>query len=539
MLHRIKGHSILYINLKRLKMACKYCGLSDNSLSMFPDIDSLPPSSEDLWTIVQIFDTEIARVETLLNRLVLNRSLLKRKVNYHSSPVLRIPSDITSEIFKAYLHEEGETGGREAWRGEDSSRLGTPNMPQPSLPLLLGSVCKAWREVAWSMPWIWSSISLKLDHPSPHSAILLDEWFSRSGQCALNISLRSIFPNLKREDAVQEIIGVVARLSERWRHINFDFPWVYYNGLRSVQGRVPLLESVSVRLLGMFDYLGPLQIFSVAPQLRAVRCEDFPPQGVQFPFSQLTSFSGHWQYKVVDCLEVLQEASQLTRARFEQTTIDWTGSPATVMTPHQVLAPHLQSLRFTCVDSDLITTLLDNLTLPDLCELSLSVTGGWVLDFGHLSFVSFIRRSACPLESLSLSGLHLTDDVFLHCMQVIPSLNELIIDFPGDVTNRTICNLVPHLIPNLLPKLQTLSISSSSLVIDFIELHRMLSARWNADGLGHGVARLQFVLISGIGIVEGTHSPVIPLLQELTAEGMKIWVETGSDRSTAYGWNTV
>jgi hypothetical protein len=43
--------------------------------------------------------------------------LLKRKINYHSSLALRIPSDITSEIFKAYLHEEGETGGRETRRG--------------------------------------------------------------------------------------------------------------------------------------------------------------------------------------------------------------------------------------------------------------------------------------------------------------------------------------------------------------------------------------------------------------------------------------
>jgi hypothetical protein len=122
-------------------------------------------------------------------------------------------------------------------------------------------------------------------------------------------------------------------------------------------------------------------------------------------------------------------------------------------------------------------------------------------------------------------------------MQIIPSLIELIIDFLGEITNRTIRNLVPHMTPNFLPKLETLSISSSSLVIDFVELHRMLSARWNADGLGHGVARLQSVIVSGIGIVEGRHSPVIPLLQELTTQGMKIWVKTGSDRSMAYGWN--
>jgi hypothetical protein len=90
--------------------------------------------------------------------------------------------------------------------------------------------------------------------------------------------------------------------------------------------------------------------------------------------------------------------------------------------------------------------------------------------------------------------------------------------------------------PNLLPKLQMLSIMSPSLIINFIELHRMLSARWNADGLGH---RLQSAVISGTSIVEGTRSPVIPLLDELTAKGMKIQVETESDMSMSYGWNMV
>ena len=96
---------------------CKHCGgLSDNS-SIFADIDSLSTTSnEDLWAIAQTFDTEIARVEALLNELLIKRALLKKKINRHLSPLIRIPSDITSEIFKVLLKHEGETEGGESWR---------------------------------------------------------------------------------------------------------------------------------------------------------------------------------------------------------------------------------------------------------------------------------------------------------------------------------------------------------------------------------------------------------------------------------------
>jgi hypothetical protein len=93
-------------------MACKHCGLSDDnsfSGSILSDIDSLPTYSNSkvlVWTLIQSFDTEIARVDILLKDLVLKRALLKRKFNYHSSPLLRIPPDLTSEIFKAFLGKE-------------------------------------------------------------------------------------------------------------------------------------------------------------------------------------------------------------------------------------------------------------------------------------------------------------------------------------------------------------------------------------------------------------------------------------------------
>ena len=157
------------------EMTCKHCGLSDNSPSVFVDIDSLNvTSSDDLWAAVQTIDTEMAHIETLLNELVLKRAMLKRKINYQSSALLRLPSDITSEIFKAYLNKDGGPEGRVPWHGELNSRGVLLS------PLRFGSVCHAWRDLAWSTPQMWNSVVVVLRTPFPNYANLLTEWLSRS-----------------------------------------------------------------------------------------------------------------------------------------------------------------------------------------------------------------------------------------------------------------------------------------------------------------------------------------------------------------------
>lgn len=170
---------------------CKHCGgLSDNS-SILADIDSLSTtSSEDLWAIAQTFDTEIARVEALLNELLIKRALLKKKINRHLSPLIRIPSDITSEIFKVLLKHEGETEGGEPWRQwEYDSSLS---------PLFLGTICSAWRELAWSLPWRVPSFS-KYQHPSQIALAFLlsgfraqDDAHSQSASHATSFVIRKV-----------------------------------------------------------------------------------------------------------------------------------------------------------------------------------------------------------------------------------------------------------------------------------------------------------------------------------------------------------
>jgi hypothetical protein len=487
-------------------------------MSILADIDSLSTtSSEELWAIVQTFDTEIARVEALLNGLALKRALLKKKINHHSSPLIRIPSDITSEIFKAYVNKERETEGGVPWLEEFDSRCALPS------PLFLGSVCRTWRELAWSTPWMWSSVALEVKTPSQNSANFLAEWLSRSGQCALTISLRcDVDRHQKIEDTAQEVISVVVRFSERWRHITFDLPSPYYDNLHSIQGRLPLLESLSMRLLGgPRSEENPFWMFSIAPQLKMVQCSDFPPHSIVIPLAQLTSLSGY-QCNIRGCLHVLDMASQLIYASFNVQTFRET--PALMPRSSN---PCLQSLEFSIDhDSSSTSTLLDNLTLPNLRKLWFE-THGRITPFSEHTFASFIFRSDCPLRSLSLTGFPINDDCLLRCLQVLPTLEVLIICGSNDITDQTIRNLTPNMTSDLplLSNLQELSISSVGLFVDDSELQSMLYARWRSGdaGSGLGVTQLQSVKISAGGTQRyGLISPRFSFVHDLMAEGMQI-----------------
>jgi hypothetical protein len=173
--------------------------------------------------------------------------------------------------------------------------------------------------------------------------------------------------------------------------------------------------------------------------------------------------------------------------------------------------------------------LLDNLTLPNLCQMSVWASGGACPTFRHLKFASLILRSACPLQSLSIWSFRLNDDALLQCMQVVPSLTELTIESPDMLTNQTIRNLQVNMTSNipLLPNLKILSITSYTLVVDAFDLYSMVCARRGQAGAGSGceVARLESVTISCDKIDEDTRELGIPLLHELVEEGIEIQID--------------
>lgn len=113
-------------------------------------------------------EDEIVQLRAQLRKHLGQRRALREQVNSQYPPLTRLPLDIISEIFMATFPE----GDTDSWGR--------------ATPLLLGSICCMWRDVAWSMPWLWRTIRMDVvrryhmsgaryrDYDSPPISPLLD-----------------------------------------------------------------------------------------------------------------------------------------------------------------------------------------------------------------------------------------------------------------------------------------------------------------------------------------------------------------------------
>jgi hypothetical protein len=118
-------------------------------------------------------------------------------------------------------------------------------------PLLIGMVCSAWRELAWSMPQLWGNISLSLNRSTPSKCDLVKEWLVRSDQCQLSNHLNCSLDHrqIMQYSALLSILGIIAGSSDRWSRIFFSLPKTCYSALKSIPSRnhLPVLTTPSER----------------------------------------------------------------------------------------------------------------------------------------------------------------------------------------------------------------------------------------------------------------------------------------------------
>jgi hypothetical protein len=129
---------------------------------------------------------KLAELDVLLERLILKRYDLKRKINRPHSPIVRqLPLDVTSTIFEFCLPDF-------------TDHLLLPHTEEDvSIPLSLGAICSYWREIAWSTPSLWSSFVVRVTrkHNSHIVTGIAQEWLVRSGQLPLSIRIFSEINN--------------------------------------------------------------------------------------------------------------------------------------------------------------------------------------------------------------------------------------------------------------------------------------------------------------------------------------------------------
>lgn len=423
------------------------------------------------------------------------------------SPISQLPTEILTGIFCLTCH-----------------------FSQDSItPLFFGGICKDWREIAWSTPLLWNTISIKVSRRTHVTKItLLREWLLRAQSSPLSIKLTTDEEYETTFYAFRGIIELLVTRAEYWQTFDCRLPTQCHDILQN--HKFPLLITASLRppVGTILTFSEPPGMFLSAPRLVSVDLSGYNFSAMVLPWEQLRHFKTQF-LTVAESLKVLRRSPALKECHLECVyspgISDYLAS--------QTLYSELELLDLSLIKNAAIK-LLDNLTLPNLRVLRVRNSSSGCGNLLYDAVSSLNQRSSCHLEGLSLEHIDgVKDDVIIACLESIPSLNYLHLSFqchnPGPssgLSETFISRLRPsqqgsYLLPNLTSlKYRGTVGCDSRLLVD------MLSERWrhvsHVEG-GHSEPRLTRVQF----IATGDFKYEIPYdvqadIDLLVSEGMQL-----------------
>ncbi|KAJ6558215.1 hypothetical protein B0H19DRAFT_1070757 [Mycena capillaripes] len=405
---------------------------------------------------------EIQLQTELLKKLEHDKSLVQRQLNAILDPMVRLPLEISSEIFLQSLPPFPEPGTR-------------------NLPQLLLNVCNAWTDIVLFTPSLWTAI--KITFPCTRGLEdSLRAWLQRAGNHPLSISL------VGPETFDRSVMGIIWEHGQQLQHLQMCYKEEDERINFGVDDRIDFLGGQSP---------GPL------PLLKTLR------------ISGLTRLQYDWQgYSGPQFLQLLDLAPNLIECVFDgvEPVLD------VRTTAKKLVLPCLHRLMFgggyeTYPSSD--DGLLKSLTLPALETLSLrNISGG--------DLFAFLKRSSPPLKQLVMdtAGSGVSVMQLQDCLHLVPTLADLKVWQPH---SRLMTELSAALASSssLLPNLHTLRIMDLYRSDEFDPdafwetLLRALSARRT---------RLQIVHIQlSIGTGEPP-ADILAAFRALVVDGIQIYI---------------
>ncbi|KAJ7162321.1 hypothetical protein C8R46DRAFT_1194020 [Mycena filopes] len=239
-------------------------------------------TNDDLRARASLLDSEIAAFSALsveLGSLLTEREVVQEALDAISYPVLTLPFEITSQLFRSTLEPR------------DPKPSASSALASQRASLLLGHICRLWRQIALATPELWRTIDLRVHHPTPRiltaRQALARTFLSRAGSSPLVISLYG------DSDSCRTILELMAPYSRTWASISLDSSKLKeMEVLHSVHHQLPALTSLKLVLGAVVPGDGAFEnMFSDAPLLRNVHLSSFGSQPSALPWSQLTSLT--------------------------------------------------------------------------------------------------------------------------------------------------------------------------------------------------------------------------------------------------------
>ncbi|KIK63434.1 hypothetical protein GYMLUDRAFT_41119 [Collybiopsis luxurians FD-317 M1] len=327
------------------------------------------------------------------------------------APVRKIPNEILQQIFDECCDMNYFVVSKPSPTSVRSLRR------KPAMAI--SSVCSRWRTIAFSMPQMWTGISLewnwdakddmddfdKLEHQNLFFPLTTFLGRSLELPLVLDFVLKATpkFPN----NSLHPFMAQLERQTYRWQSLSFHSERFNLKNLfsRYEFPHLPLLNN-----------LGPIDDFvtihsigkDVVPRLNSLGVEFFFPDAVEFPKFPFTQILHLELREVGDCQVV--------------------GPPED---PQFVTFPSMRSLTVRLGKTNpvnLFRSIFSFLRAPLLGTLHLEASnsrwtpGSWS-NIGP--FLTFVQRSSCPLTTLSIKSIPLSDSDLVHLVRLVPTLHYL------------------------------------------------------------------------------------------------------------------
>ncbi|PBK68374.1 hypothetical protein ARMSODRAFT_1040859 [Armillaria solidipes] len=373
---------------------------------------------------VVAYERELSNVETQITLLIRRREQLERSLSRHKSllsPVHRLPRDIILDIFRWAAHRPKNS--------LDATKGVWP----------LGQVCGWWQDIVLTSPILWSVVILKPPY-TRRSVDILTHHFCRSANCPLWIAA-------KIEDSTNggRVFDMVIQKSPLWKMVDMNASLTNLEKLSSVSGNIPLLEELYISTTWKAHF--STDALSSAPSLRLLDLELMEISQLPLNAGFLTHFSGSFRH-LVDIQRIAQIQSLVEMCII---LCDDSDGPLDF---GNLLPVRMEQLQFLSVNN---VKILDALTAPslqtiDYCQTSVSNKG----ITSTFSLRDFLQRSACSISYLGICARMV--QYIHHLMAFTKNVSYLAVYYPE---GRSICSLAPLTLPETLPAMKSLRLSSA------------------------------------------------------------------------------
>ncbi|KAJ7734261.1 hypothetical protein B0H16DRAFT_1767529 [Mycena metata] len=331
-----------------------------------------------------------------------DRRKLLAIVSSFSYDVSTIPVEIISQIFVECLPADGRV---------------RPSPPRA--PLVLTQICRRWREIALGTGQLWRSFDFTLQSAA---------WCERANNYPLSLTLRCAHGRFKLPPG---FLATIAAFAPHWERMEL--------ALQNLSSFSFNIDDFTARIGGPLLALSTLAL-----------TVDHLPYAIEQTPGMLKNLPQLRDFRLFNGLALSDVPIAFPALRhLGLWDIDFDLPAAPVLGP----LPPVQSLFLDLAGSDVLAFV----TLPHLRRLNYSIYSSDDID----TLLAFIGRSACALTHLTLRVHLLLEDFFLlQCLQVLPALEDLCIEY-WHAGTRTLCNHLQYL--DIVPHLHSLSFSELEL----------------------------------------------------------------------------